>query len=124
MIETYAKIIRPFGAVVAIDEPADLDLRPLKLKSIAWHWELMFTRALFDPESTAQHEILTRAAELVDKGVLHTTLTTGSTASPPPTCGSAHAAVEHGSVDRQDGPRRILIFVRGFLPWWSVMTLA
>jgi len=35
----------------------------------------MFTRALFDPASTAQHDIPRQAAELVDKGVVHTTLT-------------------------------------------------
>ncbi|MFI5494620.1 zinc-binding alcohol dehydrogenase family protein [Actinoplanes sp. NPDC051859] len=98
MVETYAKIVRPFGAVVALDEPAGLDLRPLKLKSIAWHWELMFTRALFDPESTAQHEILTRAAELVDKGVLHTTMTTRIDGINATNLRRATEAVEAGST--------------------------
>nr|WP_255643333.1 zinc-binding alcohol dehydrogenase family protein [Actinoplanes polyasparticus] len=75
MVDTFAQIIRPYGAVVAIDEPAGLDLVALKSKSIAWHWELMFTRPLYHPTSLAQHEILTQVATLVDKDVLQSTLT-------------------------------------------------
>lgn len=98
MVATFARILRPFGAVVAIDEPDGLDLRPLKAKSIAWHWELMFTRALFDPTSTAQHEILRQAAGLVDKGVLHTTLTQRLDRIDAANLRRAHAAVEAGSA--------------------------
>lgn len=74
-VETYADIVRPFGHVTAIDEPPGLDLVPLKAKSIAWHWELMFTRALFGYDMIAQQKLLTQAAELVDRGVLRTTVT-------------------------------------------------
>ena len=98
MVDTFARIIRPFGAVVAIDEPAGLDLRPLKSKSIAWHWELMFTRALHDPTSTAQHDILREAADLVDKGVLHTTLTERIDGINADNLRRAHAIVERGSA--------------------------
>jgi NADPH2:quinone reductase len=36
----------------------------------------MFTRAMFGtPDISRQHEILTRAANLIDRGELHTTLT-------------------------------------------------
>ncbi|MFT0847682.1 zinc-binding dehydrogenase [Actinomycetaceae bacterium L2_0104] len=48
-IETYAQIVAPFGHVVAIDD-GPRDVSPLKGKSIAWRWELMFTR----PSSTHQ----------------------------------------------------------------------
>ncbi|MCZ4149228.1 NADPH:quinone reductase, partial [Escherichia coli] len=44
-IETYARIVRAFGHIVAIDD-GPRDVFPLKGKSIAWHWELMFTRPL------------------------------------------------------------------------------
>jgi CubicO group peptidase (beta-lactamase class C family) len=67
MTGTFAEIVRPYGAIVAIDEAEGLDLRPLKSKSIAWHWELMFTWSLYDPASTARHEILAQVAALVDK---------------------------------------------------------
>lgn len=98
MIETFADIVRPYGTVVAIDDPEGLDLLPLKSKSIAWHWELMFTRPLHDPASRAQHDILTRVAELVDKGVLHTTLTKRIEGIDAAGLREAHAIVEAGSA--------------------------
>ncbi|AQT81392.1 NADPH:quinone reductase [Mycolicibacterium litorale] len=74
-IDTYAEIMRPFGHIAAIDEPEGLDLVPLKAKSIAWHWELMFTRAMFGYDMIAQQRLLDEAATLVDDGVLRTTVT-------------------------------------------------
>ena len=74
-VGAYAAIMKPFGHITAIDDPVDLDLLPLKSKSIAWHWELMFTRALFGFDMLAQQQLLRRTAELVDAGVLRTTLT-------------------------------------------------
>jgi NADPH2:quinone reductase len=98
MIDTFAEIVHPYGAVVAIDEPEGLDLLPLKSKSIAWHWELMFTRSLYDPESRAQHDILRQVADLVDKGVLHTTLTTRIEGLDAAGLRRAHAIVDAGSA--------------------------
>jgi Zinc-binding dehydrogenase len=73
-IESFAELLRPRGAVVAIDDPPDLNLLPLKSKSVTWHWELMFTRPLYEPESSYQHELLERVAELVEAGTIRTTL--------------------------------------------------
>ncbi|OJF10337.1 hypothetical protein BG844_32340 [Couchioplanes caeruleus subsp. caeruleus] len=98
MMATFAQIVKPFGAVVAIDNAPNLDVSPLMSKSIAWHWELMFTRALHDPTSTAQHEILRQAAELVDKGILHTTMTTLIERIDAAGLRRAHADVEAGST--------------------------
>jgi NADPH:quinone reductase-like Zn-dependent oxidoreductase len=45
------------------------------LKAISLHWELMFTRSLFEtPDMIRQHEILERIAALIDAGTLRTTL--------------------------------------------------
>ncbi|MGV9799461.1 zinc-binding alcohol dehydrogenase family protein [Mycobacterium sp. NPDC003449] len=74
-VETYAAITRPFGHITAIDEPEGLDLLPLKTKSIAWHWELMFTRPLTGFDMEGQQRLLTAAAGLVDRGELRTTRT-------------------------------------------------
>ncbi|MEU6203815.1 zinc-binding alcohol dehydrogenase family protein [Micromonospora musae] len=74
-IERYAKIVRPGGRITAVDEPEGLDLLPLKAKSIAWHWEFMFTRPLFLPTDPGQHELLEEVARLVDAGLLRSTLT-------------------------------------------------
>jgi zinc-binding alcohol dehydrogenase family protein len=76
-IGAYATLLRPFGHVTAIDEPEGLDLLPLKLKSIAWHWELMFTRAMFETsDMDAQKRLLDRVAALVDDKRIRTTATT------------------------------------------------
>lgn len=74
-VDTYAEIVRPFGHITAIDEPPGLDLVGLKPKSIAWHWELMFTRPLYGYDLVYQQQLLTRTAQLVDQGVLRSTVT-------------------------------------------------
>jgi NADPH:quinone reductase len=75
-IDTYAAIVRPFGHITAIDEPSGLDLVVLKEKSIAWHWELMFTRSMYEtPDMISQQRLLAASAGLVDDGVLRTTVT-------------------------------------------------
>jgi zinc-binding alcohol dehydrogenase family protein len=76
--ERYAQIIEvlaPQGKLGLIDDPKTLDAMPLKLKAISLHWELMFTRPLFEtPDMIRQHEILERVAALVDAGTLRTTV--------------------------------------------------
>ncbi|MET3434105.1 zinc-binding alcohol dehydrogenase family protein [Herbaspirillum seropedicae] len=73
----YAQIIdvlAPQGQLALIDDPATLDAVPLKRKSISLHWELMFTRSMFQtPDMIRQHELLQRVSQLLDQGVLRTT---------------------------------------------------
>ena len=48
---------------------------PFKRKSISIHWELMFTRSLFQTaDIQAQHALLNEVSRLVDAGALRTTL--------------------------------------------------
>jgi zinc-binding alcohol dehydrogenase family protein len=69
-------ILAPQGALALIDDPEVLDIVPFKRKSISVHWELMFTRSLYQtPDMQVQHDILQAIADLVDDRVLHTTLT-------------------------------------------------
>lgn len=66
--------VSPQGHVGLIDDPEPIDVRLLKRKSVALHWELMFTRALFaTPDMIAQHRLLNEVARLVDTGVLRST---------------------------------------------------
>lgn len=74
-IETYAEIVRPFGEITAIDDPEVADVVSLKSKSIAWHWELMFTRSLYGYDLEYQQNLLNRVAEMVDAGTLRSTVT-------------------------------------------------
>lgn len=67
--------INPQGHIALIDDPELFDFRKLKRKSVALHWEFMYTRSMFDTkDQIRQHELLNRMATLIDEGVLRTTL--------------------------------------------------
>ncbi|MDO6388185.1 zinc-binding alcohol dehydrogenase family protein [Uliginosibacterium sp. 31-12] len=74
-IAQIAECLAPQGRFGLIDDPAPFDIKLLKRKSVSLHWELMFTRALFNtPDMVAQHQILDRLAALVDAGQIRSTL--------------------------------------------------
>ena len=97
-IDDYAAVIRPFGHIAATDEPEGLDLLPLKPKSVAWHWELMFTRPILLPDDTYQHDLLEATAKLVDAGTVRSTATTTLGPLDARTLRDAHARVESGGT--------------------------
>ena len=98
-IDDYEAIVTPFGHITAIDEPEGLELVGLKAKSIAWHWELMFTRAMFEtPDMIEQQRLLARTAELVDQGTLRTTVTKTITDFSAAGLAEAHRDVESGRM--------------------------
>ena len=75
----YAQLVEslePQGRLALIDDPLQpLDVMQLKRKSLSLHWELMFTRSLYQTEDMIeQHRLLDRVSDLVDSGVLKTTL--------------------------------------------------
>jgi zinc-binding alcohol dehydrogenase family protein len=72
---TIAQIVAPQGRIALIDDPGLIDVRLLKQKSVSLHWELMFTRSMFQtPDMIRQHELLNTVADLVDNGRLRTTV--------------------------------------------------
>jgi NADPH:quinone reductase len=96
-VDAFADLLVPGGEIVAIDDPEDLDLMPLKSKSITWHWELMFTRSLFHTaDMAAQHDALERMAQLVDVGVLRATMTNELAPFNAATMRRAHRLIESG----------------------------
>lgn len=98
-IEDFAEILRPYGAVVAIDDPRGLDIYPLKSKSISFSWEFMFTRPLYQPpDMVEQHELLDRVAQMVDEGTIRTTLTQELGPISAATLREAHTLVEAGRM--------------------------
>ncbi|QWS32567.1 zinc-binding alcohol dehydrogenase family protein [Curtobacterium aetherium] len=75
-VQAFADLVQPFGEITAIDDPRGIDLYPLKRKSIAWHWELMFTRSSFStPDMAEQGRLLDALADLVDAGRVRSTVT-------------------------------------------------
>lgn len=70
-----AELVAPQGKVALIDDPAAIDVRVLKRKSVSLHWEFMFTRSMFETDDMAQqHQLLDDVAQLVDTGMIKTTL--------------------------------------------------
>ncbi len=69
------ELIKPQGKLALIDDPELIDIRPMKRKSLSLHWELMFTRSLYQTEDMiAQQQLLQQVADMVDAGQLKTTL--------------------------------------------------
>jgi NADPH:quinone reductase-like Zn-dependent oxidoreductase len=70
------KALAPQGKFGLIDDPDSLDVTLLKRKSGSLHWEFMFTRPVFQTsDMSAQHLLLQEVADLVDAGVIRTTVT-------------------------------------------------
>ncbi len=69
------ELAAPFGRIAMIDDLKQVDLSPLKRKSLSVHWEYMFTRPTFATQDMAeQGRLLDRVAALVEAGSLRTTL--------------------------------------------------
>lgn len=63
------------GKIGIIEADGDLNIRPLQQKAASIHWEYMFARPLGTPDMIEQHRLLNAVADLVEQGVLRTTLT-------------------------------------------------
>jgi NADPH:quinone reductase-like Zn-dependent oxidoreductase len=89
--------IAPQGKIAVIDDPATLDIVAFKSKSVSVHWEAMFTRSLFQTQDMiAQHRILNEVADLVDAGVLRSTLVENAGPIDAATLRRVHGLVEKG----------------------------
>lgn len=91
------EVLAPQGKLALIDDPETLDAMPLKRKAISLHWELMFTRSLFEtPDMQRQHEILQRISQLIDDGTLQTTAREHLGSINAANLRKAHALIESG----------------------------
>lgn len=97
---SLVELLKPQGKLALIDDPATpLDIRLLKQKSLSLHWEFMYTRSLFHTEDMqAQHQLLNETADLVDAGVLRTTLRDNLGTIGAANLRRAHAQVESAST--------------------------
>jgi zinc-binding alcohol dehydrogenase family protein len=98
-LKLFPKIVAPQGHIALIDDPASLDIVPLKRKAITVAWELMFTRPMFGTsDMIEQHKLLEEIAHLVDEGVIKTTLTDTLTPINAENLKKAHVLVESGAA--------------------------
>ena len=96
-LDQLVEALAPQGKLALIDDPQTLDARPLKAKSISLHWEFMFTRSMFTTHDIiAQHQLLTRVAQLIDDNTIRTTLGEHFGAINAANLQKAHAQIETG----------------------------
>jgi zinc-binding alcohol dehydrogenase family protein len=95
--KALAELIAPQGKFGLIDDPPEFNVAVFKGKAVSIHWESMFTRSSFEtPDMIAQHHLLNDVADLVDKGVLRTTLDQTFGAINAANLRRAHALIESG----------------------------
>ena len=74
--DSIVEALKPQGKLALIDDPAEpLDIMQLKRKSLSLHWEFMYTRSMFTTDDMIeQHRLLNALADLIDQGVIKTTI--------------------------------------------------
>ena len=96
------EVIAPQGRIGVIDGMDSLkafDTTAMWSKCVSLHPELMFTRSTYGtPDMIEQHRLLNEAADLVDGGVLRTTMTANLGRLSAATLKQAHARLESGTT--------------------------
>ncbi len=98
--DAMAELIKPQGHIGSISDNANsIPLGKLKRKSVTFSWELMFTRSIYQTEDMIQqHHILNKVADLLDKGVMESTLTQTLHGLNADNFKQAHQQLESGST--------------------------
>ena len=95
--KAIADFMAPQGKFGLIDDPPEFNVSAFKGKAISIHWESMFTRSSFQtPDMIGQHALLNDVSDLVDKGVLRTTLDQSFGTINAANLKRAHALLESG----------------------------
>lgn len=93
------EVLAPQGRLGLIDDPAVLDVVPLKRKAASLHWEFMFARSMWQTADMGeQGRLLSRVAGLVDSGKLRSTQTQTLSPINVENLRKAHALAESGKA--------------------------
>ncbi len=91
------EVLAPQGKIGLIDDPASLDVVPLKRKAASLHWEFMFARSMWKtPDMAEQGRLLNRVSDLIDRGELRSTQTQEFSPISVENLKKAHAIAESG----------------------------
>ena len=95
--KALADLMAPQGKYGLIDDPPEFNVSVFKGKAISVHWESMFTRSSFQTaDMIGQHNLLNDVADLIDKGILSTTLDQNFGTINAANLKRAHALLESG----------------------------
>jgi len=98
-LSDIVELIAPQGHFGLIDDPAQLDIKPFKSKSVSVHWEFMFTRSMYQTQDMVkQSELLNEVAELVDTGKIKTTVSQVLSPINAQNLKMAHQQIESGAT--------------------------
>lgn len=101
-IQNMADAIKPqgkIGCIVGAKGNQPIPTSPFMRKSVAFCWELMFTRSEFQtPDMQAQHDILNAAADLYENGTLWGTMRENYGSLNVENLRRAHATIESGKM--------------------------
>ena len=93
------ELIKPRGHIALIDDPQSLDITSGKSKALSFSWEFMFARSMHQTDDIKkQHELLNRVSELIDDGILISTVTNNLGKISAETLKVAHSQQESGRV--------------------------
>lgn len=94
------ELIRPQGGIVSIDDTGlPMPMADMKLKAASLHWELMFTRSMFQtPDMIEQHRLLNWVADEIDAGRIRTTVAEVLAPIDAANLRRAHASIERGDA--------------------------
>lgn len=98
--DEIVEALEPQGALALIESPASiLDINKLKPKSASLHWEFMFTRSLYETADMGrQGELLDEVADLVETGVVRSTMRLNLGSITAANLRRAHAMIESGTT--------------------------
>ncbi|ARM16179.1 MULTISPECIES: zinc-binding alcohol dehydrogenase family protein [Rhizobium] len=98
-LKEIIELIAPQGRFGLIDDPDGLDVLGFKRKAASIHWELMFTRSIFETADIAeQGKLLNEVSRLIDEGKIRTTVTETISPINAANLKKAHAAIESGKT--------------------------
>ncbi len=95
--DSIIESLKPQGHLALIDDPGPLDIMKLKPKSLALHWEFMYTRSMFQTEDMSeQGQLLAEIAALIDAGRIRSTVNSRFGRINAENLRRAHALLESG----------------------------
>ena len=98
-LAAIAAMLAPQGRLGVIDDPPTLDINPFKRKSVSVHWELMYTRSIYEtPDMAEQGRLLNEVSRLVDDGTLRSTMTRNEGPITAAALRRVHALIETGTA--------------------------
>lgn len=98
-VAEIVELIAPQGRFGLIDDPETLNVVPFKRKAVSIHWELMFTRPIFQtPDMDAQGRLLNDVARLVEEGRVRSTIAENLGPITAANLKTAHALIESGKA--------------------------